>query len=98
MLKRICDKCGVEIKYGGECMSFMERRLDFCDRCARDIKEFLTPDKIEDTHSKPLLASDDITCDRCAKPMRAGYAIQKDGKILKVCSNCYREIMKRTSK
>lgn len=93
MYKRFCDKCGIEVKDAEcECLSF-ERRYDLCKRCARDTREFLTPDKPlkVKTVSKGQAV---LTCQNCKKAMQKGYFVQQNGKSIRVCDDCYNEIVK----
>lgn len=41
---------------------------------------------------RAFTSSPDLTCEMCGKTMSKGYATQRDGKIKKICPECYRKL------
>ena len=41
---------------------------------------------------KAFTSSPDLICDKCSKSMNKGYAVQIDGKIKKICADCYKRL------
>lgn len=62
--------------------------------CCMIWEERYSPRAQHPPEAKTFHCSSDLKCEKCDKPMEKGYAIQEYGKIKKICSKCYAELMR----